>query len=390
MSTSLLRFSVLRFSSFIAVLLYGVLACRDPFEPEITTQDLRILAVEGFIETNGTESRIKLSRTAPIMTSEAHVRETGATIRLFGEKSGPWPFTEQEPGEYVLTSTLDNNQTYRLEINLADGKIYRSDPLKPIISPEIENLGFERDQNGLEIFVSAKGSAEAQYFLWSYEEHWIFRPAVRTVFKYDSTRREILQRNDSERIDLCWNSNLFPKIILQNAARFENNTILQRELVRIRPNDERLMQRYSILVTQRAINQEAYDFWEILRRNSDDIGGIFSPLPSFIQGNIRPITEGAEKVIGFISMGQSASKRIYIDNTEVSPWPVTIEEYRLCRMETDTILVADYHSTFKSGFRLPASPILEETTTIGFYPVNRECADCTLRGTNVKPSFWVD
>lgn len=374
----------------IIFLVLAAAACRDPFEPEVTEQDLGILVVEGFIETNGEESKITLSRTAPVGEIGEFARERGASLRLNSESGEAWFFEESNLGEYTLTATLDNNARYRLEINTAGGRQYLSEWMQPVVSPEIGELGFIRDQNGVEIFVSTQGDEAAQYFLWTYEEHWIFRPAVRTVFKYDPVSKDVVPRKADERIDLCWNSNVFPKIILQNAARFENNTILQRELVRIRPGDERLMQRYSILVKQRAINQETYDFWEILRRNSDDIGGIFSPLPSLIRSNIEPISDPEESVIGFISMGQSSSKRLYINNSEVAPWTVTIDDYKFCRAETDTVLVAHYSAVFGSGQTLPAAPVLIETTTIGFYPVERGCADCTLRGTNVKPAFWED
>jgi hypothetical protein len=313
-----------------------------------------------------------------------------ASIRLNSESGEAWFFSEKNTGEYGLSATLDNNVRYRLEINLSDGRQYLSEWMQPVVSPEIGEVGFIKDQNGVEIFVSTQGNEAAQYFLWTYEEHWIFRPGVRTVFKYNPDTKNVEPRKEDERIDLCWNSNLFPKLILQNAARFENNTILQRELVRIAPGDERLMQRYSILVKQRAIDQETYDFWEILRKNSDDIGGIFSPLPSLIRSNIVAISAPDERVIGFVSMGKSASKRLYINNSEVAPWVASIPEYEFCQVEADTVLVANYEAVFASGQTLPARPVLVVTTTIGFNPVTRACADCTLRGTNVRPAFWED
>jgi hypothetical protein len=381
-----------RISQICSVIAFLLLlaACRDPFEPEVTNTDLGILVVEGFIETNGEESTIILSRTAPIGQSEPFSRVARASIRLNSESGEAWFFSEKNTGEYGLSATLDNNVRYRLEINLSDGRQYLSEWMQPVVSPEIGEVGFIKDQNGVEIFVSTQGNEAAQYFLWTYEEHWIFRPGVRTVFKYNPDTKNVEPRKEDERIDLCWNSNLFPKLILQNAARFENNTILQRELVRIAPGDERLMQRYSILVKQRAIDQETYDFWEILRKNSDDIGGIFSPLPSLIRSNIVAISAPDERVIGFVSMGKSASKRLYINNSEVAPWVASIPEYEFCQVEADTVLVANYEAVFASGQTLPARPVLVVTTTIGFNPVTRACADCTLRGTNVRPAFWED
>jgi hypothetical protein len=247
-----------------------------------------------------------------------------------------------------------------------------------------------QDNAGVEIFISTKGNEEAQYFLWDYEEDWIFRPGVRSQFIFNPITKNVDFRKDDQKIDLCWNSNQFPQIILQNAARFQDNTILQRELVRIPLKCEKLTQRYSIKVRQRAINQETYDFWEILRKNSDDIGGIFSPLPSLITGNIKAINSDGENVIGIVSIGKSTSKRVYINAQDVATWPYFIEEYEFCKLDQDTVLVADYEREFATGSRLPVVPVVVVTTTIGFRAATRECTDCTLRGTNIKPDFWED
>lgn len=309
----------------IAFLLLAGSACRDPFEPNVAIQDLSYLVVEGFIETNGEETTIRLSRTTPIGTTNDVRAEIGANLRLLGESGEVWPLYEGTPGEYSLTATLDNRKLYQLEISLRDGSRYLTKSLKPIVSPPIDEVGFNRDEFGVEIFVSTQGTEDAAYFLWQYEEDWIFWPGVISFLKFENGA--VSTRGDDERIDRCWMSTVYPKITLQNASRFENNTILQRELVRIPNQSEKLTQRYRIKIKQWALDQESYDFWEILRKNSDDIGGIFSPLPSFLPSNIVP-QEGTDlKVIGHISMGQSASKRIYINNSEVSPWKAFIPEY---------------------------------------------------------------
>lgn len=377
------------FKAFL-VLFISLSGCRDPFEPEVTDQNLALLVVEGYIESGGELSEIYLSRTNPIRSSQSFQPESGATVFLRSESGEEWVFQESQTGVYTYTGSFDQGLKYQLGINLQNGQQYLSDPMTPIITPEIEELGLLKDNAGVEIYVSTKGNEDAQYFLWDYEEDWIFRPAVRTQFIFNPETIDVDFRKPDKKIDLCWLSNRFPKIILQNASRFQDNTILQRELVRIPPNSEKLMQRYSIKVRQRAINQETYDFWEILRKNSDDIGGIFSPLPSLIRGNIKSISADGNNVIGMVSMGKSTSKRIYINVADVAPWPYFIEEYEFCRLDQDTVLVADYEREFASGSRLPVIPVIVVTSTIGYRAASKECTDCTLRGTNIKPDFWED
>lgn len=363
-------------------------SCRDSYEPEVSLQNLNYLVVEGYIETGGLESVITLSRTVPLPNTGETPSESGATLRLSSSTGEMWPFQEAEPGKYILQSNFDPNQTYQLEIVLKDGNQYVSEALKPIITPEIDELGYYRDDFGVEIFISTKGNNEAQYFLWEYEEHWIFRPGVISFLKYENGG--VRHRGPDERIDLCWKANIFPKIVLQNAARFENNTILQRELVRIPNLSEKLTQRYSIKVKQRAIDQAAYDFWEVMRKNSDDIGGIFSPLPSFLRSNMQASDPSSLPIIGHINMGESHSKRIYINHSEVEPWRVLIPEYANCRVVIDTIRPVSVPVVFSSGIMVPAREVWEGMAFVGYFAATKECTDCTLRGSNKAPDFWED
>lgn len=373
----------------ILILIIGILqSCRDPFEPDLSPQSVDFLVVEGYIEVSG-ESQISLGRTSPINSNTAPILEEGARVFL-SDNLNLWDFEEKGNGQYTLNGNFDPTKEYTLSIWLKNGKQYTSDPMIPIISPEIEELAFVQDNDGVEIYISTKGEQEKQYFMWSYEEHWIFNAGIRSFLIYEEGSIRI--RNEDERVDRCWKDNINPKILLQDAARFEDNRILQRELIRIPPRSEKLTNRYSVLVKQRAIDQDAFNFWEILRKNSDDIGGIFSPLPSLITGNIQNTEDSSEKVIGFISMGKSSNKRLYINASEVFPWPVFIPEYEYCQIFQDTIppTATAIRDAFNNGVVVPAIDIWDGIFLIGYRGADYRCVDCTLRGTNVRPEFWED
>lgn len=379
------------FHSYCLFALLLLLGCRDPFEPEIVAQDLALMVVEGYVEVDG-ESEIILSRTSTVKDTSAVRMITGARVFVSPESgSSFWDFDELEErkGHYTFTGSFDPNQNYFLNIWLSNGEMYQSELLRPVITPEIAELGWLRDDNGVEIFVSTQGGADAKYFLWSFNEDWIFNAGLASFLIFeDSTVRN---RREEERIDRCWDATRQPRIVLQNSARFEGNLIVERELVRIPPLSEKLQRRYSIEVIQRAIDQEAFDFWEILRKNSDDIGGIFSPLPSLIGGNINAVGENnTENVIGHVSMGRSARKRIYINTEDVFPWRVEIPEYEFCNLSQDTIPVNLASTRFRSGAEVPAREVYADIFLIGYRSGSRQCVDCTLRGSNVKPDFWED
>ncbi|MDO9551731.1 DUF4249 domain-containing protein [Rhodonellum sp.] len=376
------------FFLLLMVLFFG--GCKDPFEPEFAETDISQLVVEGFVETNGAESKILLSRTTPISNPTDQLMESGAQVSLESDSGTQWDFNETALGVYTHTGFFDTQKKYRLKIVLKNNQQYTSEELTPIVSPEIEEVNFRKNEEGVEILLSTRGTLTSEYFLWEYAEHWIFRPRIQTIYIYNPETKEVDFRKPEQSISLCWTDNLFPKIVLENAGRYSGNFIFQKPIVKIPNLSEKLMQRYSINVRQRAISKEAFDFWEIQRKNSDDIGGIFSPLPSLIGGNFKNISNAAENVIGFVSMGQSSEKRLYINVADVFPWPVFIPEYEFCQVETTPTFMANYEFKFGSGVFIPAVPEIAGTTTIGYKAASTACTDCTLRGYNVKPVFWED
>ncbi|WP_373396898.1 DUF4249 family protein [Algoriphagus halophilus] len=108
--------------------------------------------------------------------------------------------------------------------------------------------------------------------------------------------------------------------------------------------------RYSILISQKALDKGASDFWEIMRKNTDDLGSIFSPLPSNIGGNIKNDQNPNAPVVGYLSLGTVKQRRLFIGFQDILPWPrLDVPEYFGCIAEQDTILVEEYESAFMSG-----------------------------------------
>lgn len=151
-------------------------SCRTPYDPEIPATELQILVVEGYLDTEGKTSELKLSRTVPLSSEASMLPELGATVMLRGQNGQQFDLTEKGDGIYLFERNIDESQTYVLEILLRSGERFTSEELKPIVTPEILDGGFLRDEDGVEVFVSTQGNAEADDFLWTYEETWIYRP----------------------------------------------------------------------------------------------------------------------------------------------------------------------------------------------------------------------
>ncbi len=364
-------------------------SCRTPYDPEIPATELQILVVEGYLDTEGKTSELKLSRTVPLSSEASMLPELGATVMLRGQNGQQFDLTEKGDGIYLFERNIDESQTYVLEILLRSGERFTSEELKPIVTPEILDGGFLRDEDGVEVFVSTQGNAEADDFLWTYEETWIYRPRIRTTWIYDPQIRDVRLRTEGEQNSLCFKTETSPDIILETSSRFQDQVVFQRTIVEIPVGDERIMERYSILVSQKGIASKDVQFWEILKKNTEDIGSIFSPLPSLIGGNIKGL-DNQTPVIGQVSLGVIRQKRIYVNRNDVAPWNYIDPQFNDCVIAENPVMIPEYTTVFGNGSIVPARELMVGTTIVGFFPSSRRCTDCTLYASPVRPEFWED
>jgi len=374
----------------VFVLFATLVACRTPYEPEVPATELRILVVEGYLDTEGLKSELKLSRTAPLGAQSAFVPELRAKVTLKSVGGQVFPLTETGLGTYVFERNIDEKQNYVLEIELSSGERYVSEQMQPIVTPEIIDAGFKRDEEGVEVYVSTQGNANADDFLWTFQETWIYRPRIRSPYIYVPELRDVRERKEAEQNSLCFKSEPSPGILLETSSRFKDQVVFQKTITEIPVGDERIMERYSILVSQKGLASKDVPFWEILKKNTEDIGSIFSPLPSLIGGNIKSLDAAKSPVIGQVSLGVIRQKRVYINLAEVSPWNYLDPKFNDCAIGDEAVLRSDYQVIFGNGAVVPARPLMVGTTIVGYYPSSKRCTDCSLYASKLKPSFWID
>ncbi|UCS91934.1 DUF4249 domain-containing protein [Echinicola marina] len=374
--------------------------CREVYEPEIDQEELEILVVEGHIEVEEGLSEIKLSYTSPISSGEVFMNSiTNADVTIeYQDQAGSMvqiPLWGDQTGRYFFDRYLNSDGEYRLSIDIPEKGKYLSDWIRPQITPPIDSIGYHQgEDDDLEIYLNTKGNENAQYFIWNFEETWIFNTPIISFLKYvklSETKDTILYRTANEMTNECFLSEKSNKVVIGSSAQYQDHSIHRKEIQQIPYGSEKLGRRYSIVIRQRAISKEAYDFFEILRKNSDDIGGVFSPLPSILGSNIHHVSNKERKAIGFITIGTSIEKRIYIGRHEILNWQVNNPFYTGCEFSTDTVAVIDASASFNNNYRVPVSPITADndpSRIVAYVGASTKCTDCTLRGQKEKPDFW--
>ena len=359
--------------------------CKEKFEPDLKDTNAKLLVVEGMINIGGERTSIKLSRTVPVSQKLGNrVPEVNAAISFESDANQTYSLTEISPGTYEsAVLNLNPNLKYRLKI-VSKGIEYRTEFLEAKVTPPIDDITWKRKDEGLEISVSAHDdSKKTRYYRWDFDESWIFYPQYASFFIYTGSGLRL--RNDTnENISRCWFYAGSTNALIGSSMKLNEDVIYQKPLILIPNGSERFTEKYSILVKQYALTKEAFEFWDNLRKNTESLGSIFDAQPSDLAGNIKNVNNPSEPVLGFISVGSVQSKRIFITRQQVQ-WQV--QNLYTCT-KIDTVELRNI-GAFSNRDYLPLDEVFNNIgVLVGYSASQRPCVDCTLKGSNVRPSFW--
>jgi hypothetical protein len=376
--------------------------------------------VEGQINSGSDSTIIKLSKTVNLSSATTTNPVTAAVVSVESDQDIVFPLTETTNGNYVSAGlNLDNSRKYRLSIKTPDNKKYYSDYVPVLNSPPIDSVNFIITGNGINIYSNTHDPTNAvKYYRWDYQETWIFHSKYYSFYK--SNGDSVIERNFiNDEVYQCWRSDTSSTIIVGSSANLKKDIISSNPITFVASTSEKLganqsilisqssptNSAYSIVVRQYALTSDAYTYWLNLKKNTEQLGGIFDPQPSLFNGNIHSTTNPSERVIGYISAGSIASQRIFITNQQIPFNPIPPPAYTSCLIDTlfisflppgSTVPINqedeffNYNKDVSYQNRLiPIAVIFDRFGKIiahtGSTP---ECVDCTLRGTNIQPPFW--
>lgn len=383
------------------VVLWGLAllaSCIDPYTPDIISSAKRLLVVDGFINPTGISTFI-LSRSYDIASKTAPPAETAAIVTIEQENGPRYPLQEGTvKGTYTSASlTLDPTKNYRLRILTSGGKEYASTFVPVKTTPLIDKVTWQAEDNGLTISVSTHDDQRmTQYYRWEYEETWEIVPPYAPSVEYRNNR---IQDITVPYPRICWGLAKSAPINVSSTTRLTQDVVSNYPLRSLPANSDLLYQRYSILVKQYAQTPDEYMYWDLLRKNTEQIGTLFDPLPTQLTGNVRCLNDESELALGYVGAHTMTTKRIFIERAELPrSWPVrsgyeacippdTVFLDRPSPPKPDPVVILQANFNPASG-RLPISPLYNPGGLYGYLASSRLCIDCRLKGAAVKPSYW--
>lgn len=372
-------------------MLLSAAGCKEKFEPAVIAMGTNNLVAEGLINSGNDTTAVQLSRTTKLADTTILKPETGAQVMVEGEDNTDYLLSEKKAGLYADQLSLNNNNKYRLRIHTSNGKDYISDFVPVKQTPPIDSVSWKKENNEVIISVSAHDPQNnTKYYRWEYEETWEYHAVLESHLKYENGR--IIKRDSSDNIFKCWHIINSPTIQLGSSARLAEDVIADYPIMIFPIGSEKTRFLYSILVKQYAIDKGSYEFWSLMKKNTEQIGSIFDAQPSQLAGNIHCITDSKEQVIGYISASSVSSKRIFISYTQLLPehwYSMPITECRQWNVKPDTASLNYYFGTYSALFTPLDSNYAIGVGFVGIGRAETNCADCREKGgTNKKPSYW--
>jgi hypothetical protein len=388
------------FRLFAPIVILAI-SCIEPYNVPVSDRTLNVLVVDGFINATAQVATVKLSYTQLLDDPNPAKKEKGADVTIEASTGTVYNLAEKEEGTYeVSEAAFDKSAHYTLHITTANGMAYQSDTIRIQATLPIDSLYFDVDADfeNLAIRVdTGDGSSRTGYYAWNYTETYEYHSQYYSGYKF--VNHQAIPRTPDENVNTCWQTLEFDGISIESTQRLSHNVIFRYPIIFIPKGSPKISVRYSILLKQRAISAAEYQYLQLLKKNIEDVGGIFSVTPGEVLGNVRSAANAGDPVLGFFSGSEVIEKRFFITQSEI-PKQLQVPAVTLgCFQETtchvscpppqsgaqSCVCMENVNVT-----NIITSAVFDSRGSItNFNYTSPECADCRARGgITVKPDFW--
>ena len=358
----------------------------NEYESEIVIQG-RILA--------GEESIIYVSYTTPFNQEIPTPIVRNAQVSVVGQNGYRSEVAKYEPENncYVIdTQNIDKKILYAVEVKV-DGETYQSEFLKVLDTPSINEVTYKENEDGISIHVTTLVNEEnSRHYMWGYEEDWEFHTEIdlaRTTGKVPVYNERIypLVNLYENLYYYCWMHRISRNVYLYSTEELTENSVKDVKLLDIPINDIRISYIYSILVKQWSLSEAAYYYYKTLKLYTEESGGLFTPMPTEIQGNVICVSNPQKRARGYVLASNVVTKRLFVYESDFKKLH---SEYENCYMEEPskfTGIDSWPERVDRYGYVALTPQGYINNESILYSP---ECVDCrkTKGATKKRPDFW--
>ena len=364
------------------LLLISLTGCVKEFSPDDYGDHTALIVVDAVLNDLQDEQTIKLSLSTPVDNNEYN-HLSGCAVTVIDNSGNEYKFIDKG-NEYtgiINKNLFVNGSTFMLSFTTPEGHTYESSFDEFTSCPAVDTVYYELngDKTGVQFYVDIKiEDSYSSYYKWDLIETYENQATWPIGNYYDG---EFTYAPPSWDLITCFNTLDIQKIYTLSADNVVSNSTVKNALHFVDNSTQRLFHRYSLLVSQVSLSKDAYEFWEKLKSNSQESGGLFDKQPSNTEGNVKCVTDSDQKVLGFFGVSSIKINRIFIYEVTDLYFP----HYFSCtaeHIETEDVLTSEpeewpiYFAPTPEGY-------------VGFLTGDYECFDCREQGGDtIPPVYW--
>lgn len=367
-------------------------SCIEEYTPDIEAGESEKYVVYGELTTEHEDQMIAVSLVSSIRDPKL-IPLNDCMVSIVDDQGKSFSGTEFEEGKYKVSvpgEYLSIGKAYRLEIVTAAGVKLVSEFEELLDCPDIDSVYYVREDKptsdpevfieGIQFYLNLDdhGTGTA-YYKFDVEETWEYHTVQPLEWYFDGANlHHVMPRDWSHNV--CWTTQMIKDIFILNTAELESNEFKQFPLHFVDNAMPHLAHMYSILVKQYAISEEAYIFWDQLRMNNIEQGGLYDTQPLTVQSNLENQSNPEQDVLGYFKVSSVKTKRIFVKDVpdlEIKYQPLcspSLLRFGLRELTPDV---------YFQGY--PVYVIIDR----GVYLLTPECIFCELKGgTTTRPDYW--
>ena len=382
---------MLRIKNITVILTMLVLfACIKTYNPRIDSNAENKYVVSGRITDKEGWQEVEVSLSSPI-ESPGYLPGSGCQVKVLDDKGNIFLLEEHRPGLYrvwIDQKYLISGTSYQVRVTTPEGDDLVSGFDRMSTGPKLDSVYYfikdipttnpDINLRVMQFYIDLNAvGTYSQYYKWEVDETWEYETARFIQYYYDGVIHKVSPPDYSKKV--CWITKPVNNIFTISMKNLTQNTYYQYPLHSVDGHTSRLGILYSMMVRQFALSEGAFNYWEQLRINSNEQGGLYEKQPLAIKGNLQNVTNPKREVLGYFYAVSESSKRYFYHDVE----GIDLDFSDFCSEEQ--LGVGGWKNVFPWEY-----PKYFYYNTAGQIRILADaCVDCRkMGGTTVKPDFW--